>query len=46
MALQTLGKGGQVFHPFEEPLPTLLPDTYDLFHGLLSVWFDIPATHL
>lgn len=32
---QALGKGGEVFHPFEEPLPTLLPDTYDLFHGLL-----------
>lgn len=34
-AFQTLGKGGEVFHPFEEPLPTPLPDTYDLFHGLL-----------
>ena len=32
---QALGKGGEVFHPFEEPLPTPLPDTYDLFHGLL-----------
>ena len=45
-AFQTLGKGGEVFHPFEEPLPTPIPDTYDLFHGLLSVWFDIPATRL
>lgn len=35
-----------MYHPFEEPLPTPLPDTYDLFHGLLSVWFDIPATRL
>ena len=43
---QALGKGRQVFHPFEEPLPTPLPDTYDLFHGLLSVWFNIPATRL
>lgn len=34
-AFQTLGKGGEVFHPFEEQLPTSLPDTYDLFHGLL-----------
>ena len=46
MAFQALGKGGEVFHPFEEPLPTPLPDTYDLFHGLLSVWFNIPATRL
>lgn len=45
-AFQTLGKGGEVSHPFEEPLPTPLPDTYDLFHGLLSVWFNIPATLL
>lgn len=43
---QALGKGGEVFHPFEELLPTPLPDTYDLFHGLLSVWFNIPATRL
>ena len=35
MAFQALGKGGQVFHPFKEPLPTPLPDTYDLFHNLL-----------
>ena len=37
-AFQTLGKGGEVFHPFEEPLPTPLPDTYNLFHGLLFCW--------
>ncbi|WP_296110052.1 hypothetical protein, partial [uncultured Alistipes sp.] len=29
-----------------EPLPTPLPDTYDLFHGLLSVCFDYAATRL
>lgn len=34
-AFQTLGKGRQVFHPFEKPLPTPLPDTYNLFHNLL-----------
>ena len=35
VAFQALGKDGEVFHPFEKPLPTPLPDTYDLFHGLL-----------